>query len=121
MVFVMDCSKSSVLLESKESLLGSAKDTSGVLTGDFTFLKEKGLGKSNGNPKREVVFALGNSSTGGTTGMTGDGGESAGWVSFVSGGWGIFICRSPWSDKLSFLILPCSDETRVGFKRPLLR
>jgi hypothetical protein len=87
----------------------------GALTWGFAFLKEKGLGKSNGSPKREVVFALGNSSTGGITGMMGDGGESAGRVSSVSGGWGIFICRSPWLDKFSSsLTLPCSDKTRGG-------
>ncbi len=77
-----------IVVKSKESLLGSAKGNSGGLTGDVTFLKEKGLGKSNGNPKQEVVLALGNSSTDGTTGMTGDGGESAGWVSSTN-------CRRP--------------------------
>ncbi len=99
----MDCNKSSVLLESNESLLGSAKGTSGGLTGDFTFLKEKGSGKSNGSPKREVVFAFGKSSTGGTTGMMGDGGESAVWVSsFLADGEYLYVghpgstnCRRP--------------------------
>ena len=71
--------------------------------------------KSNGSPKREVVFAFGNSFTGGTTGMMGAGDGSAGGVSSVSGGWGIFICRLSWLGTFSaFLILPCSDETRVG-------
>ena len=68
---------------------GNAIGTLGGLTWGFAFLNEKGLGKSNGSPKREVVFAFGNSSVGGTTGMMGDRGGSAGWVSFVSGGWGI--------------------------------
>ncbi len=80
-----DWSKSSVLLESNESLSGNANDTLGGLTWGFAFLKEKGLGKSNGRPKREVVFAFGNFSTGGTTGMMGDGDGSAGSVSSVSG------------------------------------
>jgi hypothetical protein len=73
----------------------------------FAFLKENGLGKSNGSPKREVVFAFGNSSVGGITGMMGDGDGSAGWVSSVSGGWGMFIFSAS-------LILPCSDETMGG-------
>ncbi len=107
----MDCSKSSVLLESNDSLSGSAHGTLGGLTWGFAFLKEKGLGKSNGSQKREVVFAFGNSSTGGTTETIGDGDESAGRVSSVSGGWGIFICRFPRLDKFSSsLILPCSDK-----------
>jgi hypothetical protein len=62
-----------------------------------------------------VVFAFGNSSTGGTTGIDGDDDESTGWVSSVSGGWEIFICRLPWLDNFSSsLMLPCSDETRGG-------
>ncbi len=92
--------------------MGNANGTLGGLTWGFAFLNEKGLGKSNGSPKREVVFAFGNFSTGGTTGMIGDGDKSAGRVSSVSGGWGIFICRFSWLDKFSAsLILPCSDET----------
>ncbi len=85
-----------MLLESNESLLGNAVGTPGGLTWGFAFLNEKGLGKSNGSPKREVVFAFGNSSVDGTTGMMGGGDGSAGGVSSVSGGWGIFICRFPW-------------------------
>ncbi len=62
-----------------------------------------------------LFFAFGNSSTVGITGMMGDGDESAGRVSSVSGGWGIFICRFPWLDKFSSsLILTCSYETRGG-------
>ncbi len=92
---------------------GSAKGISVGLTWGFVFLKEKGLGKSKGSPKREVVFAFVNFSIGGITGTMGDDDESAGWKSSVSGGWGMFICRFPWLDKfLSSLILPCSDETR---------
>ncbi len=93
-----------MLLESNESLSGNVTGTLGGLTWGFAFLNENGLGKSNGSPKREVVFAFGNSSVGGTTGMMGDGGGSAGWVSSVSGGWGI----------VASLILPCSDETGGG-------
>ncbi len=55
-----------MLLESNDSLSGSAKSISVGLTWGFTFLKN-GLGKSNGSPKREVVFAFGNSSIGGIT------------------------------------------------------
>ncbi len=110
-----DWSKSSVLLESNESLSGNAIGTLGGLTWGFAFLKEKGLRKSNGSPKREVVFAFGNFSTGGTTGLMGDGDGSAGGVISASGGWGIFMCRFPWLGKFSAsLILPCSDETRGG-------
>ncbi len=36
----MDCKKSSVLLESNDSLSGSTKDISGGLTWGFTFFKE---------------------------------------------------------------------------------
>ncbi len=104
----MDCNKSSVLFESKDSLSGSAKGTSGGLTWGFAFLKEKKrFWKSKRSPKREVVFAFGNSSTGGITGTMGDVDESAGRVSSVSGGWGLFIRRFPWLDKFSSsLILP---------------
>jgi hypothetical protein len=111
----MDCNKSSVLFESNYALSGGVNGALGGLTWGFAFLKEKGLGKSNGSPKREVVFAFGNSSTCGITGTMGDGDEYARRVSSVSGGWGLFICRLPWLDKISSsLILPCSDETRDG-------
>ncbi len=70
-----DWSRSSVLLESNESLSGNAVVTLGGLNWGFAFLNEKGLGKSNGSPKREVVFAFDNFSVGGTTGMMGDGDE----------------------------------------------
>ncbi len=86
-VDAIDCSRSPVLLESNESL--SAPGTLVGLNWGFAFLKENGLGKSNGSPKREVVFAFGNSSVGGITGMMGGGDGSAGWVSSVSGGWGL--------------------------------
>ncbi len=103
------------MLEPNESLSGNANGTLGGLTWGFAFLNEKGLGKPNGSPKREIVFAFDNSSAGGTIGMMGDGEGSAGSVSSVSGGWGIFICRFSWFGKFSAsLILPCSDETRGG-------
>ena len=95
------------MLESNESLSGKVNCTLGGLTWGFALLNEKGLGKSNGSPKREVVFAFGNSSMGGTTGMMGDGDGSAGRVSSVSGGWETFICRFSWLGKFSeSLILP---------------
>ncbi len=87
----MGCSKSSVLLESNDSLSGSANGTLAGLTWGFAFLKEKGLGKSNFSPKREVVFAFGSSSSGGITGTMGDEDEFAGRDRSVSGGWGLFI------------------------------
>ncbi len=99
-----DWSRSSVLLESNEPSSDNADATLGGLTWGFALLNENGLGKSNGSPKREVVFAFGNSSVGGTTGMMGDEGGYAGWVSSVSGGWGI----------VASLILPCSDENGGG-------
>ncbi len=83
-VDAMDYSKSSVLFESNDLLSGSVNGISSGLTWVFTFLKEKGLGKSNGSLKREVVFAFGNSSTGGKTGTMGDEDESAGRLSSVS-------------------------------------
>jgi hypothetical protein len=93
----MDCNKSSVVFESKDSLSGGAKGTSGGLTWGFAFLKEKGFRKSKGSPKREVVFAFGKSSTGGITGTMGDVDESAGRVSSVSGGWDCSYVGSPGS------------------------
>ena len=81
-----DCNRSSVLLESNDSLPCDAKLASGMLTWGFTLLKENGLGKSNGSPKREVDFAFGNSSAGWSTGTLGFGAELAGMVSSVSGG-----------------------------------
>ncbi len=114
-VNAMDCNKSSVFLESNDSLSGCAKCILGGLAWGVAFLKEKGLGKSKISPKRKVDFAFGNSFTGGMTGMIGDEDESAGWESSVSGAWGIFIFRVPWLDKLSSsLILPCFDESRGG-------
>ncbi len=92
-VDAIDCNRSSVLLESNESLLGSANGTSGRLTGVFAFLKENGLVKSNGSPNWELGFAFGNSSTDGTTGTNGDEGEPTGGVSSVSGGWGGSNCK----------------------------
>ena len=75
-----------MLLESYESLSCCVKLASGVLTWGLTILKENGLGKSNRSPKREVDFAFGDSSAGGSTGTLGVDDESAGMVSSVSAG-----------------------------------
>ncbi len=81
-----DCNRSSVLWDPNESLSRGVKFASGILTWGFTFLKENGLGKSNGSPKRELDFAFGNSSAGWFTGTLGVDAELVGMVSSVSGG-----------------------------------